>query len=68
MESLEFKVSGINCEACTKLIKMDLENIPTVDQVDVKLSGEVRIQSEDKISIEAAKEALTGTQYKVIGG
>ncbi len=68
MENLNFKVSGINCQACTKLIKMDLEELPGVHQVEVNLDGSVTILSKDPIEINEIKKALKETEYKVIEG
>ena len=67
MEKLSFKVSGINCQACTKLIKMDLEEISGVNSVDVDIKGNVAISADREISIDEAKKALSGSEYKIVG-
>lgn len=67
MEALNFKVSGINCEACTKLIKMDLGEIPGVESVDVDLKGNVSISANREIGVNEVKEALAGSEYKIVG-
>lgn len=66
MESLNFKVSGINCEACTKIIKMDLEEILSVKEVKVGLDGQVRVDSDKPVTLEEIKKILAGSEYKIV--
>lgn len=67
MESLNFKVTGINCPACTKIIKMDLEEIEGVKDVDVSLEGDVEVSSEIPISLDQVKNILAGSEFKIVG-
>lgn len=60
-----FKISGMHCGACQKVIEKKLMKIEGVKKVNVELSGEAVITANRSINIDEVKLALEGTDYKV---
>ncbi len=65
METSHFQVSGINCEACTKLISLKLKKLAGVESVEVELNGHISIKGNETINKEQVKAALAGTDYQL---
>ncbi len=64
-----FTITGMNCEACVKLISKKLNQIENVEQVQVCLnSNSVTIDSAQPISNSTLQQALSGTQYEIQEG
>lgn len=62
-----FKVSGVHCAACTKLISLKLKKaIPGIETLDVDLSGNIKIVSESQVSQAEIATALSGTDHQII--
>ncbi len=67
MNTYKFKLQGLHCEACVKLVKMDLGEIPGVSEVSVDLaSGEGTITADREVGVSEIEQALAGSEYKVI--
>lgn len=67
MSETTFKLSGLNCEACQKVVTMCLSEIQGVAGVNVSLkTGEVKVSADREVSREEVVRALDGTHYKVI--
>ena len=63
---LNLKISGITCDACTKLIKKKVGKIIGVEDVVIKdNNGETLIVSENEIQTSDIITALKGLPYKV---
>jgi copper chaperone CopZ len=64
MESQTFKITGLHCEACTKLAAKRLKGIPGVDDavVDFK-SGKAEVAAAREIGLGEIQTALTGSEY-----
>lgn len=62
-----FKVSGVNCEACTKLISLKLKKaVPDIENLEVDLQGNIKIEASNAISAEQVDAALKGTDHQII--
>lgn len=67
MNTLHFKVSGLTCEACVKLITNRIKKISGVSNVNINLkTGEAEVMSEGEINLEMIKQSLANTTYKLI--
>lgn len=66
MYTLNVKLAGLTCSACTKLAKKRIEKLGGVKEVDVQLSGETQILSERMIPKNEIKDVLLGSDYEII--
>ena len=66
MIKINYKISGLTCEACLKLTKKRLEKISDVTEVNVNISGETQITALRPIEKTEIIEALKGTNYQLI--
>ncbi|HBP00990.1 MAG: hypothetical protein UY41_C0015G0009 [Candidatus Moranbacteria bacterium GW2011_GWE1_49_15] len=64
MSLIKLKIEGFHCDACVKIAKLKLVKIPGVSEVEVKLSGDAKIDTEREIGIEEINKALLETGYK----
>lgn len=60
-----FKVSGMHCNACQKIIEGRLSKITGVSNVKADLSGEVIITANRTVSLDEVKLALDKTGYQI---
>lgn len=60
-----FKLTGLRCVACTKLINLKLSKIKGVGSCLVNLNGETEIVSDKAIDVNEVIKALAGTNYQV---
>ena len=63
--TLNFKISGITCEACTRLINSIVSEIDGVKSVDVSLQGKATLSASRSVAISEIINALKGTEYGV---
>jgi copper chaperone CopZ len=61
----KFKILGIHCGACQKVIKKKLSKIDGVSRVNVEFNGNVLVSANRSINIDEMKLALEGTEYAV---
>ncbi|HCE30946.1 hypothetical protein A2778_05660 [Candidatus Daviesbacteria bacterium RIFCSPHIGHO2_01_FULL_40_24] len=61
----KFKVLGMHCQACQKVIEKKLMKIEGVSQVIALLSGEVTVVANRSITSDEVKLALEGTEYQI---
>lgn len=60
-----FKVSGMHCGACQKVIEKKLSKIEGVTGVSVSLDGDVLISANRSIDRDEVQLALEETEYTV---
>lgn len=60
-----FKILGMHCQACQKIIEKKLLKISGVTIVTADLTGEVTVQADRSISTDEVKLALEGTDFEV---
>lgn len=60
-----FKVLGMHCGACQKVIERKLMKIKGTVKINVELNGEVIITANRSINTDEIKLALEGTGYQV---
>jgi copper chaperone CopZ len=64
MTTQTFKITGLHCEACTKLTAKRLKGIPDVDDAVIHLeNGKAEVQASREISLNEIQTALTGSEY-----
>lgn len=39
MKTLQFKISGMHCESCAKIIKMNIEEVSGVGEIKIDVKG-----------------------------
>ncbi len=61
----KFKVSGMHCGACQKVIEKKISKIEGVDGVSVSPDGDLSVSASRSISLDEVKLALEGTEYIV---
>ncbi len=67
MNNINFKLAGLTCEACLKLVSRKLKKIPGVTSVKVDLaSGETQVTSSGKIDLEILRKSLENTHYSIV--
>jgi copper chaperone CopZ len=64
----EFKVSGMHCNSCIALIKMDLEEMPGVREVkgDYQKGTILVDYDEKKANVKTMPSKIEGNGYKVL--
>ena len=67
MKKMEFKVSGMHCNSCAALIKMNLSDIDGVSDIDANYERKsVRVSFNDEsIEIEELIKKIEADGYKV---
>jgi len=67
MNNINFKLSGLTCEACVKLATNRFRKVPGVTEVRIDLaSGETQISSLADLDLEILAVSLEGTHYSII--
>lgn len=61
----KFKVSGMHCGACQKVIEKKLSKLEGVTTVSASLDGDVLISANRSIDRDEVQLALEGTDYIV---
>jgi len=63
----KFKISGITCHACIKLIKLKIGRLEGVREVNIAdTDGRTEITTEKPVSLSDIKTALNNTPYHVL--
>jgi copper chaperone CopZ len=66
MLTQQFIITGMHCQACTKLVSRKLSKIDSVAEVTLDLeTGIANLQAPQAIKIESVRQALAGTEYGV---
>lgn len=67
--SQTFKVTGLHCQSCVRVVTGALTALPTVNAVDIELDaeGESTVRVDGDISVEQVREALADEDYTVVG-
>ena len=67
--SQTFKIAGLHCQSCVRVVTGALTALPTVNAVDIDLDaeGESTVRVDGDISVEQVREALADEDYTVIG-
>lgn len=61
-----FKIEGMTCEGCVKMVKSKVCHLPGIEACDVKV-GSVTLKSKSNLDVEAIKKAVDSTGvYKVV--
>lgn len=66
MNNIDFKLDGLNCEACVKLSTNRFKKVLGVSDVNINLAtGEARV-SGDGFTLADLEKSLEGTTYKIV--
>lgn len=67
MNSINFKLKGLTCEACIKLATGRIKKIPGVQDVKISLeTGDAKVVSIADIDLDIIKHSMVDTNYNVI--
>ncbi len=67
MNTINFNLEGLTCEACVKLATGRIKKIPGVQDVIINLkTGDAKVISIADIDLDVIKQSLIGTNYNVI--
>lgn len=66
MSEYTFKILGITCDACIKLIKRRVGSIGEVTEVDVNQTGTTSIKASRSLTKEEIRYVLKGTHYQLL--
>lgn len=65
MSTLTFKITGLHCEACTKLTARRIKALPGVADATVDLhSGKAEVIASREVSVDEVQTALGGSDYR----
>lgn len=59
------KITGINCEACTKVIKKRLLTVPGVVDAQISLDGQTEIKTDRQVTLSQLQGVLHDTDYRI---
>ena len=66
MNSINFKLKGLTCEACIKLATGRIKKIPGVKDVKISLeTGDAKVVSIADIDLDIIKHSIVDTNYNV---
>lgn len=65
MNTLHFKVSGMHCGSCFKVIALKVKKISSVTDFALQENGEAVLTSERAITLDEVRTSLEGTEYTV---
>lgn len=66
MHTINFKIEGMTCHSCVKLIQRYLGRVEGVENVSLDLDGNAAVNASQEITIERLQDALSETNYKII--
>jgi len=63
----EFKVSGMHCNSCVSLVKMNLEDLDGVSKIDADEKGNVKVNFDEiKADVKEIVKKIELDGYKVV--
>ena len=65
MQTSQFQVEGLSCQACQKIIQKRVGKIQGVTEVSVDLNGKLELKSDRTIDKAELINVLKDTDYKV---
>lgn len=67
MNKINFKLSGLTCDACSKLVSNRFGKIPGVTAVSIdRTTGQAEVISEAAIERKVFDQSLEGTEYSIV--
>ncbi len=66
MYSYQYKLQGLTCEACAKIVQKKIEKVEGVTETIAELNGNLEIKSERELDKTEVVEALRDTDYKIL--
>ncbi|KKP90812.1 MAG: Copper-translocating P-type ATPase [Parcubacteria group bacterium GW2011_GWA2_36_10] len=66
VQLFKFKITGLTCEACIKLITLRLKKIIGVTEISIDLqSGQAEVRVEPDLSFDRIEQVFVGTDYSI---
>lgn len=51
MKILQFKISGMHCASCAKIIKMNIEEVSGIGEIEIDVeNGAARVNADDSVA------------------
>lgn len=67
MNNINFKLAGLTCEACVKLVSSRFKKVPGVREVGIDLvSGETKVSGTADFNLGILEESLKGLPYSIV--
>lgn len=66
MNTYQYKLQGLTCEACVKIVKKILSGVDGVKEVFASLDGDLKIDTDREIEKSEFVSALKDTNYKIL--
>ncbi|MDP2642918.1 MAG: hypothetical protein Q8P62_03695 [Candidatus Peregrinibacteria bacterium] len=66
MFSYQYKLGKLNCEACIKLVKMDLGTVKGITNIDLDIDGALELKADREIDKSEIVSALKDSEYKIL--
>lgn len=66
MYSYQYKLGGLTCGACVKIVQKTIGGINGVKEVTASLNGDLEIQSERELDKTEIVATLKDTDYKIL--
>jgi len=67
MNNIKFKLNGLTCDACVKLVANRFKKVPGVQEVKIDLkSGESEVSSIADLDLEILEESLKGSEFSIV--
>lgn len=67
MNTINFKLAGLTCAACVKLVERRLEKVPGVSEISINLaSGDAQVSGAANLDLKILATSLEGTPYSIV--
>lgn len=67
MNNIKFKLNGLTCDACVKLVANRFKKVPGVQEVKIDLkSGESEVSSITDLDLGILEESLKGSEFSIV--
>lgn len=67
MNNIEFKLNGLTCEACVKLVTNRFKKVPGVQEIKIDLkSGKANVSSIANLDLGILEESLKGSEFSIV--
>ena len=67
MKDIKFKVEGITCKSCVKLVTDYFKEVPGVHEVTIDaVTGATQVTGEDNLTQDDLAKSLVDTHYSIV--
>lgn len=67
MNNIKFKLDGLTCEACVKLVTSRFKKVPGVQEVNINLkTGETEVLGGGNLDLGRLRDSLMGSEFSIV--